>query len=64
MDGLTTATVMAGIFLITMGLLKFGKIIRYIPDSVTTGFTSGIAVVLFSTQINVFFRFRIYVNSI
>jgi SulP family sulfate permease len=53
-SGLVTATAMAGIFLIVMGLLKFGKVIRYIPDSITTGFTSGIAVVLFSTQINDF----------
>ncbi|MDR1104156.1 MAG: STAS domain-containing protein [Endomicrobium sp.] len=54
-SGLITATAMAGIFLIAMGLLKFGKIIRYIPDPITIGFTSGIAVVLFSTQINDFF---------
>jgi SulP family sulfate permease len=54
-SGLITATAMAGIFLIVMGLLKFGKIIRYIPDPITIGFTSGIAVVLFSTQINDFF---------
>lgn len=54
-SGLITATAMAGIFLIIMGLLKFGKIIRYIPDPITIGFTSGIAVVLFSTQINDFF---------
>ncbi|MDR3330901.1 MAG: STAS domain-containing protein [Endomicrobium sp.] len=53
-ESLIIATIMAGIFLIGMGLLKFGKIIRYIPDPVTTGFTSGIAVVLFSTQINDF----------
>jgi SulP family sulfate permease len=52
--GLIAATAMAGIFLIIMGLLKFGKIIRYIPDPITIGFTSGIAVVLFSTQINDF----------
>ncbi|MDR2399072.1 MAG: STAS domain-containing protein [Endomicrobium sp.] len=52
--GLITATAMAGIFLILMGLFKFGKIIRYIPDPITIGFTSGIAVVLFSTQINDF----------
>jgi SulP family sulfate permease len=53
--GLITATAMAGIFLIIMGLLKFGKIIRYIPDPITIGFTSGIAVTLFSSQINDFF---------
>ncbi|MDR3071695.1 MAG: STAS domain-containing protein [Endomicrobium sp.] len=53
-NGLITATTMAGIFLIVMGLLKFGRIIRYIPDPITTGFTNGIAVILFSTQINDF----------
>jgi SulP family sulfate permease len=53
--GLVAATAMAGILLIAMGLFKFGKIIQYIPYPVVTGFTSGIAVVLFSTQINDFF---------
>ncbi|MDR2192623.1 MAG: STAS domain-containing protein [Endomicrobium sp.] len=52
--GLITATAMAGILLIAMGLFKFGKIIQYIPHPIVTGFTSGIAVVLFSTQINDF----------
>lgn len=52
--GLLTATIMAGIFLMLMGLLKFGAFIKFIPYPVTTGFTSGIAVVLFSTQINDF----------
>ena len=50
--GLLTATIMAGIFLMLMGLFKFGTFIKFIPYPVTTGFTSGIAVVLFSTQIN------------
>lgn len=53
--GLLTATIMAGIILMLMGLLKFGAFIKFIPYPVTTGFTSGIAVVLFSTQINDFF---------
>ena len=52
--GLLTATLMAGIFLMLMGLFKFGTFIKFIPYPVTTGFTSGIAVVLFSTQINDF----------
>ena len=55
MAGLLTATLMAGLFLMLMGLLKFGAFIKFIPYPVTTGFTSGIAVVLFSTQINDFF---------
>lgn len=52
--GLLTATIMAGVFLILMGVFKFGGFIKFIPYPVTTGFTSGIAVVLFSTQINDF----------
>lgn len=53
-DGLTVATIMAGIFLIIMGFLKLGSLIKYIPSSITTGFTSGIAIVIFSTQIKDF----------
>ncbi|ACC97962.1 Sulfate permease [Elusimicrobium minutum Pei191] len=53
-DGLIAATAMAGIILIIMGFLKLGSVIQYIPYPVTTGFTSGIAVVLFSTQVNDF----------
>lgn len=49
--GLTVATIMAGIFLIIMGLCKFGQLIKYIPYPITTGFTSGIAISIFSTQI-------------
>jgi SulP family sulfate permease len=48
--GLLTATLMAGVFLMLMGLLKFGAFIKFIPYPVTTGFTSGIAVVLFSDR--------------
>lgn len=55
LSGLLTATIMAGIFLILMGVFKFGGFIKFIPYPVTTGFTSGIAVVLFSTQVNDFF---------
>lgn len=51
LQGLTVATIMAGIFLIFFGLMKFGSIIKYIPYPITTGFTTGIALVLFSTQI-------------
>ncbi|XTP68834.1 sulfate permease [Parelusimicrobium proximum] len=52
--GLMAATFMAGIFLVIMGILRFGNVIKFIPYPVTTGFTAGIAVVLFSTQINDF----------
>lgn len=54
LSGLLTATILAGVFLVLMGVLKFGSFIKFIPYPVTTGFTSGIAVVLFSTQINDF----------
>ena len=43
-EGLALATVMAGILLIIMGLLKFGNLIKFIPFTITTGFTAGIAV--------------------
>jgi SulP family sulfate permease len=58
-SGLITATAMAGVLLIIMGIMKFGKVIRYIPYPVVTGFTNGIAVVLFSTQINDFFGLKL-----
>lgn len=54
-DGLTTATLMAGVFLVVMGLARFGVIIKFIPHTVIVGFTSGIAVVIFSSQIKDFF---------
>lgn len=50
-QGLTIATIIAGIFMIFFGLMRFGSIIKYIPYPITTGFTSGIAIVLFSTQV-------------
>ncbi|WP_010233694.1 SulP family inorganic anion transporter [Clostridium arbusti] len=55
LEGLFVSTIMAGIFLVIMGLLKFGSLIKYIPSSITTGFTSGIAVVLLSTEVKDFF---------
>ncbi len=54
-NGLMTATLMAGIILILMGLFRLGTLIRYIPQTLITGFTSGIAVIIFSTQIRDFF---------
>jgi SulP family sulfate permease len=50
-SGLVSAMLIAGVFLILMGMGRMGGLIRYIPFPVTTGFTSGIAVVIFSTQI-------------
>ena len=49
--GLAIATVLAGIFLILLGVLRLGAIIRYIPYPIIVGFTSGIALTIFSTQI-------------
>ncbi len=50
-QGLTIATLMAGVFLIMFGLLHLGTIIKYIPYPIIVGFTSGIAVTIFSTQV-------------
>lgn len=54
MDGLFIATVMAGIILVLMGVFKFGALIKYIPYTITTGFTAGIAVTIFCGQIKDF----------
>ncbi|NOT09225.1 MAG: sulfate permease [Gemmatimonadales bacterium] len=51
LDGLTVATIMAGIALIGLGLAKLGGVIKFIPFPVISGFTAGIAVVIFSTQV-------------
>jgi len=53
-EGLMLAGFMAGVILVIMGLCKFGAIIRFIPYPVTVGFTSGIAVIIFSGQIKDF----------
>ncbi len=50
-DGLIIATIMSGIILVIMGMLKLGNLIKYVPHTVTVGFTSGIAVTLLITQI-------------
>ncbi len=57
-NGLAIATFMAGIILIIMGLAKFGSVIKFIPHPVTVGFTSGIALIIFSSQIKDFFGLR------
>lgn len=54
MDGLIIATVLAGIILIAMGLLHLGNLIKYIPYTITTGFTAGIAVTIAIGQIKDF----------
>lgn len=54
MDGLILATILAGIILILMGLLRLGNLIKYIPYTITTGFTAGIAVTIAIGQIKDF----------
>ncbi len=49
--GLATATLMAGVIIVFMGISRFGGMIKFIPYPVTTGFTSGIAVIIFTSQI-------------
>ena len=51
MEGLTIATLMAGVFLVLFGLLHLGTIIKYIPYPIIVGFTSGIAITIFTTQV-------------
>ncbi len=55
MDGLALATILAGIFLVLMGLCHFGSLIKFIPFTITTGFTSGIAVTIVIGQLKDFF---------
>lgn len=55
LQGLAIATFMAGLILVTMGLFRLGTIIKFIPYPIVVGFTAGIALTIFSTQINDFF---------
>ncbi|MDY6427832.1 MAG: SulP family inorganic anion transporter, partial [Bacteroidales bacterium] len=55
LTGLMIATIMAGILLIFMGLFRLGSVIKFIPYPVVVGFTGGIALTIFSTQMNDFF---------
>ncbi len=54
LDGLIVATIMAGIMLVIMGLLNVGSLIKFIPSTITVGFTTGIAVTLFVQQLKDF----------
>jgi len=54
-NGLIIATIMAGIMLVIMGILKFGSLIKFIPYTITTGFTSGIALTIVVGQLKDFF---------
>ncbi len=58
-NGLMIATIMAGIILVIMGFAQFGSVIKFIPFPVVVGFTSGIAVVIFSSQVSDFFGLNI-----
>jgi len=58
-NGLIIATIMAGVILVIMGLARFGSVIKFIPHPVVVGFTSGIALLIFSTQIKDFFGLAI-----
>jgi sulfate permease, SulP family len=51
LDGLLISTIMAGFFMIGFGLMRLGSVLKYIPHPLVVGFTSGIALVIFSTQI-------------
>lgn len=55
MEGLATATILAGIMLVLMGVLRMGSMIKFIPYTITTGFTAGIAVTIVVGQIKDFF---------
>lgn len=54
LEGLAVSTLMAGVILVALGFFKFGTIIKFIPYPIVVGFTAGIAVTIFSTQINDF----------
>ena len=58
-DNLVICTILAGVMLFIMGAARMGTMIKYIPYPVTMGFTSGIAVLIFSTQIKDFFALRV-----
>src|SRR5205823_10413666 len=58
-ENLAICTIMAGVILLVMGIAKLGTMIKYIPYPVTMGFTSGIAVLILSTQIKDFFGLKI-----
>ena len=57
-EGLTVATLMAGVILVAMGVLKVGGAIKFIPFPVVTGFTSGIALIIFSGEVKDFLGLR------
>lgn len=58
-EGLATATIMAGVIVLIMGLFRFGAMIKFIPYPVTTGFTAGIAVSILASQLQSFLGLRV-----
>lgn len=63
-EGLCIATLMAGVILILMGIFRLGTLVKFIPYPVTTGFTTGIAVIIFTSQIRDLFGLTVnYVNE-
>lgn len=59
LENLIVCTIMAGVILLILGITRMGTMIKYIPYPVTTGFTSGIAVLIFTTQIKDFFGLKV-----
>jgi len=57
-DGLVVATIMAGLILVALGIAKLGAAIKFIPHPVVVGFTSGIAIIIFSSQVKDFLGLR------
>jgi SulP family sulfate permease len=62
-EGMLVATFMAGVFLLLMGLLKIGKVVNYIAKPIIVGFTAGIAVTIFTTQVPDFLSLRLVSNA-
>jgi len=57
-DGLVVATIMAGIILVVIGAVRLGAVIKFVPHPVVVGFTSGIAIIIFSGEIKDFFGMK------
>jgi SulP family sulfate permease len=58
LEGLTAATLLAGVMLLAMGFARLGSVIKFVPSPLVTGFTSGIAVIIFSSQVKDFLGLR------
>ena len=57
-DGLLAATMLAGVFLVVLGVARLGAVIKFVPQPVVTGFTSGIAIIIFSNEVKDFLGLR------